>query len=200
MYFPFFSLRHGGKRPAAQPQTIDSEFPNILQIRARGLRGSGNTGLTIFSSFFFLRLHSFLRPLPFFGFLLAVDGSLALGLFPDAPELARLVRMLGERQPRLRHSRLPASEACLNGHAARNLPWPWRVPQFVRIFAEIIGKLLLRVLRVFHGETVLRFFQSARGHSADGRVINRVSAWRRHNAPFSTFLYIMKNGCGSPKQ
>ena len=99
MYFPFFSLRHGGKRPAAQPQTIDSEFPNILQIRARGLRGSGNTGLTIFSSFFFLRLHSFLRPLPFFGFLLAVDGSLALGLFPDAPELARLVRMLGERQP-----------------------------------------------------------------------------------------------------
>ena len=80
MYFPFFSLRHGGKRPAAQPQTIDSEFPNILQIRARGLRGSGNTGLTIFSSFFFLRLHSFLRPLPFFGFLLAVDGSLALGL------------------------------------------------------------------------------------------------------------------------
>ena len=79
MYFPFFSLRHGGKRPAAQPQTIDSEFPNILQIRARGSRGSGNTGLTIFSSFFFLRLHSFLRPLPFFGFLLAVDGSLALG-------------------------------------------------------------------------------------------------------------------------
>ena len=142
MYFPFFSLRHGGKRPAAQPQTIDSEFPNILQIRARGSRGSGNTGLTIFSSFFFLRLHSFLRPLPFFGFLLAVDGSLALGLFPDAPELARLVRMLGERQPRLRHSRLPASEACLNGHAARNLPWPWRVPQFVRIFAKIIGKLL----------------------------------------------------------
>ena len=82
MYFPFFSLRHGGKRPAAQPQTIDSEFPNILQIRARGSRGSGNTGLTIFSSFFFLRLHSFLRPLPFFGFLLAVDGSLALGLLP----------------------------------------------------------------------------------------------------------------------
>ena len=187
MYFPFFSLRHGGKRPAAQPQTIDSEFPNILQIRARGSRGSGNTGLTIFSSFFFLRLHSFLRPLPFFGFLLAVDGSLALGLFPDAPELARLVRMLGERQPRLRHSRLPASEACLNGHAARNLPWPWRVPQFVRIFAEIIGKLLLRVLRVFHGETVLRFFQSARGHSADGRIINRISAWRRHNAPFSIY-------------
>ena len=30
MYFPFFSLRHGGKRTAAQPQTIDSEFPHVL--------------------------------------------------------------------------------------------------------------------------------------------------------------------------
>jgi len=27
MYFPFFILRHGGKRPAAQPQMIYSEFP-----------------------------------------------------------------------------------------------------------------------------------------------------------------------------
>ena len=100
----------GAKDPLLSRRRLIQSFL-ILQIRARGLRGSGNTGLTIFSSFLFLRLHSFLRPLPFFGFLLAVDGSLALGLFPDAPELARLVRMLGERQPRLRHSRLPASEA-----------------------------------------------------------------------------------------
>lgn len=33
MYFPFFSLRHGGKRTAAQPQTIDSEFPYITDSR-----------------------------------------------------------------------------------------------------------------------------------------------------------------------
>ena len=188
MYFPFFSLRHGDKRPAAQPQTIDSEFPNILQIRARGSRGSGNTGLTIFSSFFFLRLHALLRPLPFLGFLLAVKNSLALGLFPDAPEFTGLVRMLRQGQPRLCHGQLPASEACLNGHAARNFPRPGRVAQLLGALAEIIGKLLLRVPGVFLGETALRFFQGAHGHSADGRVINRIPAWRRHNAPFLHFI------------
>ena len=30
MYFPFFIPQHGGKRPAVQPQTIDSEFPLSL--------------------------------------------------------------------------------------------------------------------------------------------------------------------------
>ena len=107
----------------------------LLQIRARGLRESGNTGWTVFPSFFFLCLHALLRPLPFPGFLLAVKISLAPGLLPGAP-------------------------------------------------AEIIGKLLLRVPGVFPGEAVLRFFQGARGHSADGRVVNRISAWRRHDAPF----------------
>ena len=32
MYFPFFILRHGGKRPAAQPQTIYSEIPKKKRL------------------------------------------------------------------------------------------------------------------------------------------------------------------------
>ena len=47
MYFPFFSLRHGGKRPAAQPQTIDSEFPHVLLPESSLARDS-----PIISSFF----------------------------------------------------------------------------------------------------------------------------------------------------
>lgn len=171
----------------------------LLQIRARGLRGSGNTGLTILSSFFFLRLHAFLRPLPFPGFLLAVKISLAPGLLPDTSEFIRLVGMLRQGKPRLCHGQLPASEACLNGHAARNFPRPGRVSQLPGAPAEIIGKLLLRVPGVFPGEAVLRFFQSAYGHFADGRVINRISAWCRHDAPFLHFI-INGNGRGSPKQ
>ena len=159
----------------------------LLQIRARGLRESGNTGWTVFPSFFFLCLHALLRPLPFPGFILAVKISLAPGLFPDTPEFIRLVGMLRQGKPRLCHGQLPASEACLHGHAARNFPRPGRVSQLPGAPAELLGKLLLRVPGVFPGEAVLRFFQSARGHSADGRVINRISAWRRHNAPFSTF-------------
>ena len=31
MYFPFYGLRHGGKRAAAQPKTIDSGFPLKVQ-------------------------------------------------------------------------------------------------------------------------------------------------------------------------
>ena len=160
----------------------------LLQIRARGLRESGNTGWTVFPSFFFLCLHALLRPLPFPGFLLAVKNSLTLGLFPDTPEFTGLVRMFRQGQPRLCHSQLPAPEARLHGHAARNFPRPGCVAQLLGALAEIIGKLLLRVPGVFPGETVLRFFQSARGHSADGRVINRISAWRRHNAPFLHFI------------
>ena len=31
MYFPFFGLLHGGKRPAVQPQTIESEVPKGME-------------------------------------------------------------------------------------------------------------------------------------------------------------------------
>ena len=37
MYFPFFILRHGGKRPTVQPQPIDSEVPKSLTRMAGGL-------------------------------------------------------------------------------------------------------------------------------------------------------------------
>ncbi len=34
MYFPFFEPKVGGKRFAAQPQTIDSEFPQVKKTVA----------------------------------------------------------------------------------------------------------------------------------------------------------------------
>ncbi len=55
MYFPFFSLRHGGKRPDAQPQTIDSEFPHVLLPESSLARDS-----PIISSFFCTSSRDFL--------------------------------------------------------------------------------------------------------------------------------------------
>ena len=55
MYFPFFSLRHGGKRTAAQPQTIDSEFPHVLLPESSLARDS-----PIISSFFIFQRAQFL--------------------------------------------------------------------------------------------------------------------------------------------
>ena len=44
LYFPFFKPQTGGKRSAAQPQTIYSEFPLFLETLIKKLRALPLTG------------------------------------------------------------------------------------------------------------------------------------------------------------